>query len=79
MYSPFVGPVLLVALLLSSAVPEHRRAQQEGRRSQAPLLVAVALAAAIAQTALNLWIDWLGDGVIAAAVAVLLFVTRGKS
>lgn len=79
MYSPFVGPVLLLAVVLSAAFPEHRRAQEEKRKSQAPLLVAVAVAAAVVQGALNAWIAWLGDGLIAAAVAILLFVTRKKT
>lgn len=86
-YSPFVGPALFVVLYLSAVLPGLKKGAEEAapqaapetarvRRSTRWAFAAGGVAAAVVQAALNLWIPWLGDGVLAAAVAILLFVTR---
>ncbi len=78
-YSPYVGPALLV-LMVVSALPtafKHARARTPSTR-KGPFygIAAGAVAAGALQLGLNLWIAWLGDGIAAAAVGAFLFFTR---
>lgn len=80
-YSPYVGPALFLVLFLSAILPAMSKssgADAPIKRSTLWITASGGVAAAAAQLALNLWIPWLGDGLLAGAVAILLFVTRSK-
>lgn len=80
-YSPFVGPALLLLLVLPAIVGALKKPRAEGTGVKRSTLWGMAAGTVVlsgVQLALNAWKPWIGDALLAAGFAVLLFLTRRK-